>query len=229
MPPDPPDRSAPALPAGGRGLSALELLIGAAIVIGHNVFRVVPNEVPILFVLGLVSMRLRDGRWSAIGFKRPGSWRWIIIVAIVAATLRICIGDFVIEPLTSRFWPAEIAPAGADEAAGNWRVALMYLGIVWTFAAFGEEIAYRGYLLTRAADIGGRSRLAWWVGVIVVSVLFGYGHYYKGPAGILDSAVAGLILGAAYLLTGRNLWTSVLAHGLIDTAGVVALYFGWDS
>ncbi len=68
----------------------------------------------------------------------------------------------------------------------------MYLGIVWTFAAFGEEIAYRGYLLTRAADVGGRSPLAWWIGVIIVSVLFGYGHYYKGPAGILDSGVAGL-------------------------------------
>jgi membrane protease YdiL (CAAX protease family) len=148
---------------------------------------------------------------------------------VLAAVLRICIGNFVIDPLTSRFWPAAVAPAGADEAAGNWRVALMYLGIVWTFAAFGEEIAYRGYLLTRAAEVGGRSPLAWWISVIVVSVLFGYGHYYKGPAGILDSAVAGLILGSAYLLSGRNLWTTVLAHGLIDTFGVVSLYFGWDS
>jgi membrane protease YdiL (CAAX protease family) len=60
-------------------------------------------------------------------------------------------------------------------------------------------------------------------------VLFGYGHYYKGPAGIIDSAIAGLILGAAYLLSGRNLWTSVLAHGFIDTTALVVLYFGWDS
>src|SRR5436305_14678485 len=53
---------------GWRLFSASELLLGAVIVIGHNVFHVVPNEVPILFVLGLVSVRLRDGRWSAIGF-----------------------------------------------------------------------------------------------------------------------------------------------------------------
>jgi membrane protease YdiL (CAAX protease family) len=212
-----------------RAFSALELLLGAAIVIGHNVFRVVPNEVPILFVLGIISRRLRDGSGSAIGFRRPASWGWLILIAAAAAALRIGIGDFVIEPLTARFWPAPVAPAGVDEATGNWQVALMYLGIVWTFAAFGEEIAYRGYLLTRAADIGGRTPLAWWIGVIVVSVLFGYGHYYKGPAGILDSAVAGLILGAAYLLAGRNLWASVLAHGFIDTVAVVALYFGWDS
>ncbi len=48
-----------------RILSAFELLLGAFIVVGHNVFRVLPNEVPILAVLGLLSARLRamaDGR-----------------------------------------------------------------------------------------------------------------------------------------------------------------------
>lgn len=210
-----------------RLVSALELLIGAAIVIGHNVFRVFPNEVPILFVLGLLSMRLRDGRWSAIGFKRPESWRRIVLIALAAAVLRIALGDLVIEPLTSRFWPPIVAPEGTNEATGNLKVALLYLGIIWTFAAFGEEIGYRGYLMRRAADVGGASPLAWWIGVVVVAVLFGYGHYYKGPAGILDSGVAGLILGAAFLLSGRNLWTCVLAHGFIDTIGVVAVYFGW--
>jgi hypothetical protein len=57
----------PSLKARGlawRLLSASEVLLGAAIVIGHNVFRVVPNEVPILFVLGLVSVRIRDGGWA---------------------------------------------------------------------------------------------------------------------------------------------------------------------
>jgi membrane protease YdiL (CAAX protease family) len=210
-----------------RLVSALELLVGAAIVIGHNVFRVLPNEVPILFVLGLLSMRLRDGRWSAIGFKRPESWRRIVLIALAAAVLRIALGDLVIEPLTSHFWPPIVAPEGTSEATGNLKVALLYLGIIWTFAAFGEEIGYRGYLMRRAAEVGGASPLAWWIGVVVVAVLFGYGHYYKGPAGILDSGVAGLILGAAFLLSGRNLWTCVLAHGFIDTIGVVAVYFGW--
>jgi len=63
----------------------------------------------------------------------------------------------------------------------------------------------------------------------LVSVLFGYGHYYKGPAGIIESGIAGLILGAAYMLSGRNLWTCVLAHGFIDTVAVIALFFGWTS
>jgi membrane protease YdiL (CAAX protease family) len=212
-----------------RVVSAAELALGAAIVIGHNVFHVVPNEVPILVVLGLVSMRLRNGSFAALGFRRPDSWRRIVLIALAAAALRIVLGQFVVDPLTALAWPPAIAPAGAESIKGDIGTALLYLGVVWTFAAFGEEIAYRGYLVNRAADAGGRTTMAWWVAVVVVSILFGYGHFYKGPSGIVDSGVAGLILGAAYLVSGRNLWTTVLAHGFIDTFGVVCLYFGWDS
>jgi uncharacterized protein len=212
-----------------RALSACELLLGTFIVIGHNVFHIVPNEVPILLVLGLLSIRLRDGGWSAMGFKRPARWGPIVLIAAGAAALRIALGEFVIDPLTGRFWPSAIAPAGAELITGNIKMALLALLVVWTFAAFGEEIAYRGYLLTRAADLGGRSTAAYWVGMVFVSVLFGYGHFYKGPSGIVDSAVAGLILGVAYMLSGRNLWTCILAHGFIDTFAVVVAFFGWES
>jgi membrane protease YdiL (CAAX protease family) len=212
-----------------RTLSAMEFVFGAVVVIGHNVFHVVPNEVPILVVLGLVSVRLRDGSLSAIGFKRPPSWLRIVLIAVAAAALRILLGEFVIDPLTERFWPPATAPAEAQSITGNIGFALLALLVVWVFAAFGEEIAYRGYLLTRAADLGKRSTNAYWIGVVLVSILFGYGHYYKGPAGIVDSGIAGLILGSAYMLSGRNLWTSILAHGFIDTFGVTVLYFGWDS
>ena len=209
-----------------RVFSAFEFLLGAFIVIGHNVFRILPNEVPILCVLGLVSVRLRDGGWSAIGFKKPESWARIVFIALAAAALRICLGDFVIEPLTGKFWPAPVAPVFANEITGNVKVATIALLIVWTFAAFGEEIGYRGYLLRRGADVGGRSGAAYWIAMVLVSLLFGYGHYYKGTSGIIDSGCAGLILGSAYFLAGRNLWAAILAHGFIDTFGVVAAFFG---
>src|SRR5215467_6060131 len=216
-------------PSASRTLSALEFLLGAFIVIGHNVFHIVPNEVIILSVLGLISIRLRDGSWSAMGLKRPASWRRILLIAFVAAILRILLGQFLIEPVTGFFWPKPTAPAMSNEITGNVTMALIALLLVWTFAAFGEEIAYRGYLLTRAADIGKRSAAAYWIGIVLVSTLFGYGHYYKGASGVIDSGVAGLILGTAYMLAGRNLWASIFAHGFIDTFGVIDAFFGWSN
>jgi hypothetical protein len=47
--------------SGSRLLSSVELLLGDFIVIGYNVFHIVRNEVPILSVLGLLSIRLRNG------------------------------------------------------------------------------------------------------------------------------------------------------------------------
>jgi uncharacterized protein len=234
-----------------RWLSALEFVIGAAIVIGHNVYRKLPNEVPILFLLGLLSLTIRDGGLAAglktadsklratlaavgrgmraIGFRRPASWPRVVLIALGAGALRILLGTFVIGPITERFWPPAKAPAGASDIPGHPLIAFGILVFVWGFAAFGEEIGYRGYLLTRGADVGGRSTAAYWIAMLLVSVLFGYGHYYKGPAGIVDSGIAGLILGTAYLLSGRNLWVSVLGHGFIDTFAVVAVYLGWNS
>ena len=212
---------------GARLVSALELLLGTFIVIGHNVYHVVPNEVPILAALGLISFRVRGGGWSALPFRRPDSWKRLVLIAFAAAAARILLGQFVVEPLAARFWPPIVGPAGMNAIAGHAGVALKWLAIVWTWAGFGEELSYRGYLLTRAADLGRGSAAAYCAGMVFVAVLFGYGHYYKGPAGVVDSGVAGLVLGAAYLFSGRNLWASVLAHGFIDTFGVIALYFGW--
>lgn len=214
---------------GDRALSALEFLLGSVVVLGHNVFRVLPNEVPILALLGLVSLRLRDGGWAAMGFRRPASWTRIVVIAIAAAGLRIALGQLVIVPITEHFWPPAKAPAGAEGIHGHPLYAAGALLFVWGFAAFGEEIGYRGYLITRAADVGRRTAAAYWTGVVLVSILFGYGHYYKGPAGIIDSGIAGLILGCAFLVSGRNLWTCILAHGLIDTVAVVAVFFGLDA
>jgi membrane protease YdiL (CAAX protease family) len=204
-----------------------ELVLGAFIVIGHNVYHIVPNEVPILFLLGWISVRLRDGGWKAIGLRAPDSWWKTVAWALVSAAAIVVLSDVVIGPMAERFLGAERASKAFETSAHDLGWTLRSLGLIWTFAAFGEEMGYRGYLLTRAADLGHRSTLAYGAAVVVVSVLFGYGHYYKGPAGVVASTVSGLVLGATYLLAGRNLWVPILAHGFRDTFSIVATLLDW--
>jgi membrane protease YdiL (CAAX protease family) len=211
-----------------RLLSALEFLLAAAVVLGHNIWHVVPNEVPILMVAGLVSVRLRERGWAALGFRRPKSWVRVIAIAVAAAALRLILSD-PIEAVLTPIFGAESASSVVTSSPHDLPWVLTTLAIVWTFAAFGEEIGYRGYLTLRGSDALGGSTAAWIIATVAAAILFGFGHYYKGPVGIVDSGVAGLILGAAYLLSGRCLWTTILAHGLIDTTGVLLLYFGLAS
>jgi hypothetical protein len=126
-------------PFASRALSAFELLFGAFIVIGHNVFHIVPNEVIVLSLLGLVSIKLRDGGWFAMGFSRPRSWSRILLIALAAAAVRILLGQFVIEPVTGFFWPAPTAPALANEITGNAKIALLALLLVWTLSRSAKK------------------------------------------------------------------------------------------
>ena len=105
--------------ARGRRLSLLELAIGSFIVIGHNVFHLVPNEVPILFVLGILSIRLREGSFRAIGLGRPRTWWPTILIALGTAVAVIAIGQFVTEPLAKAIGlhsdPGAAANAGVNK------------------------------------------------------------------------------------------------------------------
>jgi uncharacterized protein len=211
-----------------RWISFAEIVLGTFIVIGHNVFRVLPNEVPILFILFVVSLRIRDGGWSVAGLKRPGSWAKTVGMAILAAAALQLGSELIVQPIASHLLhqPERVSSVIATSAL-DWRHALRALAIVWVFAGFGEELGYRGYLLTRAADLGNRSKLAYIIAMLYVAVLFGFGHFYKGPEGIMDSTYSGIILGGVYLLSGRNLWTAILAHGISDTFAVVVVFMGW--
>jgi CAAX protease family protein len=182
-----------------RALSLIELLVGGAIVIAHNVFHAVPNEVPILFAFGVGSIWLRARTWRAIGFTRPKSWPLTVGVALIAAIATLAFGEFVTEPLAKAVGLHENSGAAAH-ALGTLRghpwSAFKGLAIVWTFAAFGEEVSYRRYLLGRAAEAAGGTTLAYFM------------------------------IGAVYLLMKRDLWVAVLTHGLIDTIGIGLLFFG---
>jgi len=52
---------------------------------------------------------------------------------------------------------------------------------------------------------------------------------FSESSGVIDSSVAGLILGTAYTLRGRSLWASISAHGFIDTFRIIDAFFGWST
>src|SRR5262249_9518934 len=209
--------------------SLLECAFGVFVVLGHTILHILPNEVPSLFVLGWISLRWRNGGWKYAGLSRPQSWWKTAGLAFAAAATLLLGSELIVEPLANRIWPKpEHVSSVIESGASGWRQALVGLLIVWTFASFGDEMSYRGYLLTRAAVVFGRSNLAYWTAMILISLPFGFGHYYKGPSGVLDSTYSGLVLGAAYMLSSRNLCVPILAHGLADTIAVFVVFMGWE-
>lgn len=122
--------------------------------------------------------------------------------------------------------PEGVADRWGD-VRGNLPMLLLWLGIVWTSAAFGEEIFFRGFLVTRAHALFRGAPLAVVFAILLPALLFGLGHfYYQGLRGLVTTAAIGIAFGAAFLLLKRNLWPLILVHGLIDTLNFLALYMG---
>ena len=58
------------------------------------------------------------------------------------------------------------------------------------------------------------------------SLIFGLVHWVEGPLGVMNTFAMGLILGAVYLRSGRNLWITIIAHGLANSIRFLFLFLG---
>jgi len=210
-----------------RWAAAVELVAIVAITVGHRVLHVVPvDETLPIFLLGWLSLWLRGQGWRGVGLGRPAHVPRTVAIGVAAGILLQVLSEFVTEPAI-RFFTRQAADLSEfAPLVGNLKLALLYVAIVWTWAAFGEELTYRGYVLNRVADLGRRSAPSWVAALLVVTTLFGFGHSYQGLAGVLDTGIHGLLLGVLYLAAGRNLWPCVLAHGVCDTVGILLIYAG---
>jgi membrane protease YdiL (CAAX protease family) len=107
---------------------------------------------------------------------------------------------------------------------GNPGMLLLSLAGVYVVSSFGEEVLFRGYLMTRCAEFFDGSKLGWRIAVAVSTVVFALIHYDWGISGIVQTGCMGFVLAVAYLRVKRNLWVNIIAHGIMDTILLVQLY-----
>jgi len=171
----------------------------------------------------------RDGSWrESLGLRpeplgRAAGWSLLGFVGTYAANLL----------LISLY----LAARGDLEAVASHR--LRWLGVLAElpveailplalFAGLWEETVFRGFLLGRvratlpAAESRGARLGRDGLAVAITAAAFGLGHGYQGLLGMLQTALAGLILGVLVVRRG-SLWPAVGAHLGIDLFGLLAL------
>lgn len=204
-------------------LEVLLVLAGIAL-IATGIF---PFAILLLFGLAWISLRLRHLHWRDVGLSRPANWLKTIGLAVLIGAGYQALDTVLIAPLLQRLTGEAIDLSQFALLHGNLGALIVFLVITWTEAAFIEEMLFRGYLLNRLMDVTGRQRLGIAVSLIICAVFFGLGHTYQGITGVLDTALAGLLLSLLYLYAKRNLWLAILTHGMVDTFGFLLIYFGW--
>jgi membrane protease YdiL (CAAX protease family) len=158
--------------------------------------------------------------------KRPARWLRTLSLGIAVGVAFQFFSLYLLEPLIVRFTGKYANLDQFAQIKGNVFALCIFLVLVWTLAAFGEEFVYRGYLMNRVAELAGGTNMAWAVSLVVVSIFFGVVHLYQGISGVLASIAAGLVYGALYLTSGRNLWAPIIAHGAYDTVALLLIFWG---
>jgi len=203
-----------------------ELLVAAAILAAGFAGILPFSATPVLVVVGVVSLWLRGQGPRAVGLAFRSDWVRTVSVGIGAGIVYQGFSLYIAEPAIARLTGKLPDVSLFAPLAGNIHFLLISLTVAWTLAAFGEELVYRGYLLTRMARVLGDTPRAWFGALVVTSILFGVGHQYQGPSGMITAGLGGFTFGLLYLVTGRNLWVAVVAHGTMDRVGFLLLFLG---
>jgi membrane protease YdiL (CAAX protease family) len=173
-------------------------------------------------------LKVRGSSWRQIGLDRPQSWKRTILLGI-GVLVALLVMNIALQVIALNLPGAEVAPIDQSRfnpLNGNLALFLILLAASWTTIAFGEEMLYRAFLITQLGDVFPGSKLGTAVVLLFSSLIFGLVHWIEGPLGVINTFAMGLILGAVYLRSGRNLWITIIAHGLANTIRFSFLFLG---
>jgi uncharacterized protein len=208
------------------GFGVLEAVLFAAVFIAGT-YNVLPiSHTPYLLMLAWLMLLVRGKRWADVGFRWPPHAGWAIGLGSAAGAVLSVHELIVLEPLVRSFTGSSPDLSLFKELQGNLQATLFWIALSWVLAGFGEEMVWRGYAMTRVAELLGANTAAWILSLVLVNTAFGIAHDYQDITGIIVTAVGGATYAVLYFLAGRNLVVPIMAHGIQNTCDFLFMYHG---
>lgn len=177
--------------------------------------------------ISLLTLWLTKWNWTYFGMGKVAVWPSLKLGFLYTLAI-ILLNDILLSPIIEIYFFTDIDLGAFDSLRGNTTNLIVYLLLIWTLIAFGEEFFFRGYLMNRMAQLFNSLRYPWLVAAILSSIIFGLAHSYQGNTGMITTGIVGLILAFSFYKNQQNLVISMVCHGLYDTFGLLMIYFKKD-
>ena len=181
------------------------------------------------FGLGVVFLLLKGSKydWSKFGIGEKITKKTItksILIALVLFLVFTVIIDPLLQNLLGTYDLSSI-----DDIRGNFAGYVILMLVMWVFAAFGEEILFRGYYMKGLAKLFGNGNKAWMYSAVITSLYFGISHAYQGLIGVVSVFLWSLVISLLFNKNRNNLLPLVLIHGIYDSIGITLIYLNKDT
>ncbi len=220
-----------------KGAVVLQLGIVIVLTAAGLVAGAVTSVLALSAILGMVFpliaatffLRREGTGWRSLGFAVAMPLSRFAGYTFAALAVIYVVTSFIVSPLMHAlgFPPIDISILAAEIEGNTLNYLVFLLPVSWGSAAFGEELLIRGFVLNRFAILFGEQRMT--LVIVAQALLFTLGHAYQGVTGMANIMVVALVMGWIYVRCGRNLWPVIVAHGIIDTIGMTALYLGYTT
>jgi len=175
--------------------------------------------------VGAALVAVRNESWRDFGWRAGGNARFVLSRAGESAFLALVTGYTVIVLATAIGYPPSQSAVLTQQPETLSGFLLDLVFGVWIGAAIGEELFFRGFLLTKFTTLFGGGRLALALAVLAQAVWFGAGHISQGISGMIMAGAIGVVLGSYFLTRGnRALIPLMIGHGIIDTVSQTIFY-----
>jgi len=162
-----------------------------------------------------------------LGFqKKKANLKNLLILAPIVSIGLFLLYYFILIPLVSNLTGQPIDFSDFEELEGNLSATMFLLLFIWTSAALGEEIIWRGYFMRQFIKFFGEGSISMIINIGIFAILFGWMHSYQGVTGQIVTGIIGLILSIIFYKRGYDLWFNIAVHGFFDTIGLALVYNG---
>lgn len=176
--------------------------------------------------VGGILLAVRKERFGTIGLKPGGDLRWTLLRSGEVGLLVLVVGALTIGVATAIGHPPTASTAITDQPEALSAFLLDILIGVWIGAAFGEEIFFRGFLLSKFRTLFGGGRIALLLAIFSQAAWFGAGHASQGPSGMIVTGTIGLVLAVYFVTRAKgSLFPMIIGHGIVNTIGLSVNYF----